>query len=416
MWHAYAISLLGLYLIAAPCTFSQASSALFYSDVISGLLLLILGWLARRAKFAAVNWCLLAMGLWLQIAPLLFWAPAAAGYLNDTLVGVWVIVLAFVVIPLPNKSFQNFSSIPPGWSYNPSAWPQRLPVAFFAFICWMISRYLAAYQLGYIDTIWDPVFAKGTLHVLNSDVSKAFPVSDAGLGAFAYTCEFIATIQGDTARWRTSPWMVVIFGVLVIPVSLTSIILIILQPLVVGSWCFLCLITAFCMLLPTGFAVDEVLAVYQYMKKVKPEKRLYVFFHGGDCFDAREDTRSPAMDAPLSTLVHASRWGVTFPWNLSLCALLGVCLMMSPYVFSLMGWLEKLDPILGALTIVVAITAYGEMVRKIRYLMAVFAVAILVLAWLTLTGSALFSHIIIALLLIGLCLRKGPIREKFHLG
>lgn len=32
----------------------------------------------------------------------------------------------------------------------------------------LVSRYLAAFQLGYIDAIWDPFFGQGTRQVLNS--------------------------------------------------------------------------------------------------------------------------------------------------------------------------------------------------------------------------------------------------------
>ncbi len=80
--------------------------------------------------------------------------------------------------------------IPPGWSYNPSAWTQRLPIIFLALVGLLIARYLSAYQLGQIDSVWEPFFPglpddpakNGTEAVITSSVSEAFPLQDAALG------------------------------------------------------------------------------------------------------------------------------------------------------------------------------------------------------------------------------------------
>jgi len=42
-----------------------------------------------------------AVGLWLLFAPLVFWTPSAAAYLNDTLVGSLVIGFAILARPMP---------------------------------------------------------------------------------------------------------------------------------------------------------------------------------------------------------------------------------------------------------------------------------------------------------------------------
>ncbi|HLS32115.1 MAG TPA: vitamin K epoxide reductase family protein, partial [Brevibacterium sp.] len=99
---------------------------------------------------------------------------------------------------------------PPGWSYNPSSWPQRWIMIVLGFAGLLASRYLAAFQLGYIDTIWEPFFGDGTRQVLNSSMSHSFPVSDAGLGALAFTIELLMSFMGSPKRWRTMPWMVTI--------------------------------------------------------------------------------------------------------------------------------------------------------------------------------------------------------------
>src|SRR3546814_7396658 len=48
------------------------------------------------------------------------------------------------------------SDTPPGWTYNPSSWLQRTPIIILGWIGFFGSRYLTAYQLGYIDHVWDP--------------------------------------------------------------------------------------------------------------------------------------------------------------------------------------------------------------------------------------------------------------------
>ena len=75
------------------------------------------------------------------------------------------------------------------------------------------SRYLAAYQLGYIDHVWDPFFGDGTIIVLDSEVSKSFPISDGGLCNVSYTIEALTGYMGMSNRWRTMPWMVAFFGI-----------------------------------------------------------------------------------------------------------------------------------------------------------------------------------------------------------
>ncbi len=63
--------------------------------------------------------------------------------------------------------------------------------------------------------------------------------------------------------------MVTFFGVLVIPLGLTHILLVISQPLVVGEWCTMCLVAAGVMLPMIPLEVDEVVAMGQHMVEAK---------------------------------------------------------------------------------------------------------------------------------------------------
>src|SRR5438093_13661427 len=105
-----------------------------------------------------------------------------------------------------------------------------------ALIGWLLSRYLAAFQLGYINAAWDPFFGESTMEVLTSDVSKMMPVSDAGMGALAYTLEMLMGWMGGKERWRTMPWMVVFCFILVVPLGLVHSRLVILRAGAVGCW------------------------------------------------------------------------------------------------------------------------------------------------------------------------------------
>lgn len=162
-----------------------------------------------------------------------------------------------------------FSEIPPGWSYNPSTWAQRVPLIIIAIAGFFIALYLGLYQLRIIPTVWEPFFGNGSVRILNSPLSKALPVPDALLGAFGYVLDAVSGIIGKTQRWRTMPWIVILFGVAVGPLGLVSLLLVIAQPVIVNAWCTLCLVTALMSIVMIGPAMDEVLASLQYLQRVK---------------------------------------------------------------------------------------------------------------------------------------------------
>lgn len=158
---------------------------------------------------------------------------------------------------------------PPGWSYNPSSWSQRLPLIIIAVFGFVVAGYLSLYQLGWIDDVWEPFFGNGSLTILNSPVSEMLPIPDALLGALSYVFDAIAGIIGGVRRWKTMPWIVVIFGLFVGPLGLVSILLVILQPVMFNAWCTLCLVSAACSVVMIGPAMDEFLASLQYMGRNK---------------------------------------------------------------------------------------------------------------------------------------------------
>ncbi len=280
--------LLGFFLIMAPFTFSYQSSAMMYSDIISGVLLIIFSLLSANPFRLWTPWASSIVGVWLLFAPLIFWSPDAAAYITDTVVGMFAIGFSILIPEMPGMMQMMMTmppgpQTPPGWTYNPSSWLQRTPIIILGWIGFFGSRYLTAFQLGYIHQIWDPFFGSGSEKVLTSSVSKSFPISDAGLGTFSYTIEALMGYMGMSDRWRTMPWMVTFFGILVIPLGVTSIVLIILQPVAVGFWCSVCLLTAIAMLIMIPLTLDEVVAMMQFLvKRVKSGKPFWRTFWMGD--------------------------------------------------------------------------------------------------------------------------------------
>lgn len=157
---------------------------------------------------------------------------------------------------------------PPGWSVNPSAWSQRLPIVGLALIGVAIAGYLAAFQFGLVRTVWEPFFGDGSRVILTSGVSHVLPVPDGALGAFSYLVDAVTGVIGGRERWRRRPWIVVVFGLAVGPLGAVSILLVILQPVLFDAWCTLCLLSAVVSLAMIGPALDETLASLQHLRRV----------------------------------------------------------------------------------------------------------------------------------------------------
>lgn len=158
---------------------------------------------------------------------------------------------------------------PPGWGYNPSSWKQRMPIIVLAVVGFLISLYLALYQWKLFPTVWEPFFGNGSEKILNSGVSKILPIPDAALGAIGYLTDAVTGVIGGKRRWRTMPWIVIVFGLAVGPLGFVSLLLVILQPVLYDSWCTLCLVSASISVVMIGPAMDEMLASLQYLQRVK---------------------------------------------------------------------------------------------------------------------------------------------------
>lgn len=401
---------LSFWLIACSLIFPKGGSNIWTSDLLSGMALAFFSLFSLRKNEMWPLWTLTMLGLWLQFAPLALWADQPWQYLNGTLCGFIAMALSLRTL-YPKEVTGRPSAAPTGWSFNPSSWGPRMIMVFFALTCSFLAHYMAAYQLGYIPTIWDPIFKGGTFKVVTSAISKAFPVSDAGLGALAYALEALMGCQGDNQRWRTMPWATITFGLLAVPVSTVSILLIISQPVLVGAWCSWCLFTAFLMILMIPLAIPEFIATLRFLHEAyRKKKPLWHLFWRGEAVPGKVVTADFKRPKPLFPPA-----GVTLPWNLLASALLGVLAVFSVHLFPSSAFVADSFYVAGPLIYAVSIISMAEALRSARLVNIFLGLWLAVAPWLASEPavSSLALQSLIGLVIALLSVRKGPIRERY---
>ena len=417
-WVYYAIMALGLWLIAIPPTFGYNNQFFIIHDILFGFLIIIFAFLSLKPYNLWAQWAIVFIGIWFFVVPFAFWADKAVIYINETLVGILLVTFGIVIPEQPGIRLfeEKGKNVPPGWSYNPSSWSERIPVITLAWLGFFVAQYMGAFQLNFIKEVWDPFFGDGTKNVLTSDVSKSFPVSDAALGAFAYIMDILMGLVGNTHRWRTMPWVVIIFGILIIPLGVVSITLVILQPVAVGSWCTLCLFSATVSLIMIPFTLDEVLATVQMIRfEMKRGKKFWKLFWFGGTMIGGEDEKTPQQQILLiSTGKSIVNDFFIKPWNLWLSAATGLWLMAAPQILGYSGSLSHSHIITGALVSTFSVISMSEVARPLRFINILFAIWIIVSYWLfnNENTSVLIHSIVSGLILIPFAFPKGKVESK----
>lgn len=443
LWTHFALIAFGAWLIAAPAVLGTLDPGNFgpqvlhvtqdrhlaapelraqrivISDIASGCLLILFGTLSLCWRRRWAQWGACFTGIWLLFAPLLFWAPDAASTNNDMLVGALAIALSILIPMMPGMSMDAMKAqddIPPGWDYSPSSWSQRLPIVGLALFGFFIARYLMAYQMGHISSVWDPFFGGGTARIITSDVSKAWPIPDAGLGALSYMLEALSGLMGDRRRWRTMPWMVGMFGVLVVPLGAVSIFFIIIQPIVIGTWCTLCLATAAAMVIMLPYSFDEIVAMLQFLLQARRagQSPWQVFWHGGAADGAGRDP-SPPLEIGRWHWDSLKEQARTLPKALMLSAALGIWLMFTRLTFGAGGALADSDHLVGSLVFTFSMAAFSEVVRPLRAVNFLFGAWLVAAPWLLSGGNwgTAIDDMLAGVLLIVLAIPRGPVRHRY---
>ena len=222
-------------------------------------------------------------------------------------------------------------------------------------------------------------------------------------------------VMGTRDRWRTMPWMVTFFGILVIPLGVVSVYFIIIQPIVIGTWSTPALIAALAMLIMIPFALDEVIAMGQflYWAYCRGKPLLRTFFKG-DAVDRGQEDTSDAVSSPAAFWADATR-GITLPWTLAVSIGIGAFLMLTRIVFGTSGAMANSDHIVGALTITVAIIATAEVARALRFINVAFGGWLVLAPWALGGASTVASlvSVVLGLVLVGLSLPRGE-RTREH--
>jgi nucleoside-diphosphate-sugar epimerase/uncharacterized membrane protein len=455
LWPHYLNLMLGFWLLTSPFTLGYMSNfvpdanqlrvmaerglpafelrnlLMTWSDVISGILVIVFSALSANAwrRYPWAQWANAFVGLWLLFAPLLFWTPLPEAYANGTLVGMLVIALAVLIPMMPGMSMAGMMGkpdVPPGWAYTPSSWLQRMPIGVLALIGFLIARVLGAYQLGHIDAVWEPFFAgssamkgvmNGTETIITSDMSKAWPIPDGALGGIVYTIELVMTWMGGKTRWRTMPWMVLALAITILPLGIVSIYFVIVQPIVIGTWCTLCLIAALAMAVMIPYSLNEFVAMGQFLVGARKQgKPFWRTFWTGDAMEGGSDDTSKGLAAtPLEQIAQATR-GVTYPWTLTLSIAIGVWLTFTRLSFDSFGTMANSDHLVGLLVVTFSIMAWAEVGRAIRFINIPFGAWLIAAPWLLggiASPLAAWNGVICGALLIVLALPRGRIKDSY---
>ena len=426
---------LGSWLVTQPLLVDVQEPLLRTSEAALGLLLIASACVCLSWRMVWARWLSAAIGTAVMAVPFLSATTNAAAYLSDTLVGALIFGLAVCTKPEPGSSAiaaLTGPTVPPGWSYNPSGWTQRLPIIVLALVGLYVSRYLAGYQLGHIPGVWEPFFAgsaadprNGTEEIISSWVSTSLPVSDAALGGYSYLLEILTGLVGSRQRWRTMPWLVLLFGLMIVPLGITTILFIIIQPVVLGTWSTLALVGGAAVLLQIPYSLDELLATIQFLRRrfKAGQPRLRVLFLG-DTDDLPEATDKPVDEvdefdqAPGMVFKRVVGGGVSMPWNLALAGLIGLSLMFTRLTMGAHlgddGNLANAHHIIGALVLTVVSIAAADVARPARLLNVLLGAA-LALKPMLFNGDSIATAVSIGLglALMLLSVRRGPIREQY---
>jgi len=340
-----------------------------------------------------------------------------------------VIALSVLIPMMPGMSMAGMMGkpdVPPGWAYTPSSWLQRMPIGVLALIGFLIARVLGAYQLGHIDSVWEPFFAgvgekqgvmNGTESIITSDVSKAWPIPDGALGAIVYTLELAMTWMAGKDRWRTMPWMVLGLAILILPLGVVSIYFIIIQPIVIGTWCTLCLIAALAMAVMIPYSLNEFVAMGQFLAWARRQgKPFWRTFWTGDAMDGgSDDTSKGLVGTPREQIAQATR-GVTYPWTLMFSIAIGVWLTFTRLAFDSSGAMANSDHLVGALVVTFSIMAWAEVGRAIRFINIPFGAWLIAAPWLLdgiASPLAAWNGVICGALLIVLAIPRGRVKDSY---
>lgn len=426
-WPHFLNLALAVWLMTQPRLIGLEPALYSWAEVVLGAALLATATLSLSWRMSWARWLSAGIGMTVMALPMIFITPNAAAYLSDTLVGALIFGFAIAAPPEVGPSItarDPVPEVPPGWSFNPSAWTQRIPIIALAVIGIVVSRYLAAYQMDQVDGVWEPFFPgsaadpqNGTEEIITSKVSEAWPVPDAAVGAYTYMLEILTGIVGSRARWRTMPWLVLLFGLMIVPLGIVSITFIIIQPIVIGTWSTLTLVAAAAMLIQIPYSLDELAASLSFLRRrVKKGQSFLRVLLFGDTDEGRAMTQ-PTLEFERSPRpILRDMWGgaVNMPWSMWLAGAIGVSFLFTRLTLGAEGGMADADHVLGSLILTVLAVAAAEVTRAVRYLLIPLGLGIAAAPFIyESTTLHLVVSVVLGLAVATLSLPRGRITESY---
>ena len=279
MWARIIEFIIAIWLISSSRLFYHPANPDFFwvSDLICGAAITVFALFSLKGSLQKLHLCSIGIALYLVVLGFSSSAfPPPALFQNYLILGL--LLLMFALVPsspsLPPAVFkESYLKV----SAYPSRWSQRIHLSCYSALATAIAVYMGLYQWGIVEEVWDPIFREGTDRVLNSDVSmillRYIRMPDAILGAITYFGDIIFAFAGSSRRWQDRPWLVLLFGLYVIPPALVSILLVVIQGTVLNTWCFLCLITACISVFLILLAFSEVKISICYLTAVWKKRR-----------------------------------------------------------------------------------------------------------------------------------------------
>lgn len=284
MWARVAEFLLAIWLVSCtpffPCPVEM--SPLWLSNWICASLIAFFALMSFVKSFQKIHLCSIAVAFWLiGVGFRATEVPSPFIFQNQLITGT--ILLMLVLVPShalkPPHEWVGFyqNAYHHRISAWPSRWSQRVALSCVSAGAVIMALYMGFYQWGIVPGVWDPVFGQQTEMVLESNISLLFikwlRMPDAIFGAIAYLGDCILAFAGSSRRWHDRPWVVLLFGLYVIPPAIVSIILVFIQGSILANWCFLCLVTAAISILLIFLSYTEVWITLQYLHRIWKEKK-----------------------------------------------------------------------------------------------------------------------------------------------
>jgi hypothetical protein len=165
-----------------------------------------------------------------------------------------------------------------------------------------------------------------------------------------------------------------------------------------------------------GPAIDELVATGQFLARARKEGQSLwqTFWHGGTVEVRAKDQTSAGEDS----LMHQLAGGLellSIPWNLAVCAGLGLWLMVAPVVLGNVEASANNDHLVGALVVTFAAIGFSEAGRAGRLVNLLFGAWMLAAPFLLSGGTdaSFWNDVAVGVAVIALSLRRGRVLERF---